>query len=151
MPRVNVWLNKDVYDTLRRELPDVNVSGLLRQAIESTLNCWHDQLECTRCGSQVDHQYLLSKEVTRFYRDARNAIGDLVDKGRGTAEGAQRVLHDVAQLWHGKGLVHWDAAREPLNRPARSVREAIWTRDQEPTRQLTVDVPDPGRLEEEIA
>jgi len=140
MPRVNSWLPQNVYDTLRRELPNVNVSKLLQLAIEGTLNCWHDQLECTRCGSRVDHQYLLSKEVTRFYEDVRHALTALVLTGRGTAEGAQRVLQDVAKLWHGKGLVHWDAANAPIERTSRSVREAVWQRDQgEPARHQFVE------------
>lgn len=131
MPRVNVWLPQAIYDTLRQDLPDINVSGLLQKAIEGTLDCWHDQLECARCHAQVDHQYLLSLGVTRFYNDARHAIGELATRGGGTAEGAQRVLQDVAKLWHGHGLVHWDAAHAPLNRPSRSVREAIWERRQQ--------------------
>ena len=129
--RVNVWLPEAIYDTLRRELPDINVSRLLQMAIEGTLRCGHDQLECSRCGSRVDHQYLLSLGITRFYNDIHLAIGDLATRGGGTAEGAQRVLQDVAKLWHGQGLVHWDAAHAPLNRPSRSVREAIWERRQQ--------------------
>ncbi|HMG43923.1 MAG TPA: hypothetical protein VK611_21500 [Acidimicrobiales bacterium] len=131
MPRVNVYLPDTVLETLdalRRERPTFNLSKLLQQAIEEAENCRHDQLACARCGCQVDHQYLLSHGITHFYNDAHLAVGELVLRGGGTAEGAQRVLQDVAKLWHGHGLVHWDAAHAPLNRPSRSVREAIWER-----------------------
>lgn len=151
MPRVNVWLPQDVYDTLRRELPDVNVSKLLRAAIEKTLDCWHDQLACTRCGSAVDHKYLISLEITRFYADARWALGQLTLTGTGTSEGAERVLKEVAAVWHGKGLLHRDAYLAPVHRPPRSTRDAVMLRAQDMPKtphQLAEEAADAARRAE---
>lgn len=154
MPRVNVWLSEQVYETLRRELPDASPSKLLRQAIEDTLHCFHEQLACARCGCRLDASWMISRDVSRFYLDCQWALERLMVNPAATIEGAGRLLKDVAALYHARGLLHRNALTTAVPRRARSVREALTERDRQrpPTaRQQAADAAHHDRIRGELA
>lgn len=123
MPRVNVWLPEALAETLRTQLPHVNVSQLLQGAIRSVLGCHHERLACASCSAPVDKWALVDERMDGFYGDVLFALHPVVTRG-GTAEGAARVLKEVALRWQIPG-----AKRTPLPRANRAERDAVRVRD----------------------
>lgn len=123
MPRVNVWLPEELHQLLKSSLPHVNVSQLLQDAIRGVLGCRHEQLACAACAEPVDRWAMLDEHLGRFYADLLAALEALVARC-GTAEGAARVLRDVAVRWRVSG-----AEQTPLPRATRAEREAARARD----------------------
>lgn len=117
MARVNVWVPDELHATLRDELPELNVSKLLQDAIRSTLGCRHEQLACRRCAAPVDRYALLDEALGEFYRDLLWSLEPLVSRV-GTAEGAARIAKDVALRFRISGADHI-----PLPRPSKANRQ----------------------------
>lgn len=122
MPRVNVWLPEDLYETFRGQLPDLNLSKALQEAIRGRLRCLHDTLVCRACSVEVDHVGLISEWLHKFYIDYLGRLEPLVAVA-GTAEGAARILRDLADSWHAAGVMGRDYRRHPLPRPSKAARE----------------------------
>lgn len=118
--RVNAYLPDELGERLKAELPDVNVSAVLQDAIRGLLDCDHERLACADCGEPVDGSVVDAGEaLAAFWAELLHEWGPLVDKG-GTAEGAARVGKAVAMRFGVPG-----ADRRPLPRPPRSaVRHA---------------------------
>jgi hypothetical protein len=114
--RVNVYLPDELAEAVRDELPGVNVSGVLQEALRGLLACDHRSMVCTSCAAPVDAERLRTDAVESYYRGLIHELGPVVDNG-GTAEGAARVAkrvaldHDVAK-----------AERIALPRPPRNAR-----------------------------
>lgn len=123
MPRVNVWLPEGLADLVRTHLPSANFSQLLQEALRAALGCLHDQLACAHCAHPVDRWALVDEHLSKFYSDALWDLTPLVDRGA-TAEGAARVLKDVAQRHRVSA-----AGRTPLPRPSRAARHAAKVRE----------------------
>lgn len=118
MARLNVYLPDELEATMRATLPGLNVSAVLRAAIESVLDCPHEEWACVDCGSHVDRAAEQLGVVVGFYRDAMDRIEPLVFAG-GTAEGAAAALQDAARA---RGIT-----TGPRPRPTRAERErARW-------------------------
>lgn len=140
MPRMNVWVPDDLHRSIKDRLPRVNVSAIVQRALATLLECRHEQLACATCSSTVDHHQLADAALGRFYSDALWDLDPLVRRG-GTAEGAARILRDVAQR-HAVTA----AFRIPLPRPTRAERCAnkvtampteAESRDRHPTARRT--------------
>lgn len=93
--RINVHLPDGLAADVKEQLPDLNVSGLLQEALRSLLDCDHDSVVCADCGEPVDAVAVAGEAMGEFYAALLWAWEDLVDRG-GTAEGAARVAKDVA-------------------------------------------------------
>ena len=116
--RLNVYLPDDLGEKVRSEMPDLNLSGLLQQALRQALDCEHERWVCADCGEDVDTDEVCRGAMKEFLDAAWWQLEGLVDR-RGTAEGAAKVLRDVAV---GMGVP--GAGMRPLLRPTRSMREA---------------------------
>jgi hypothetical protein len=114
--RVNVWLPDELNATIKRELPDVNVSAVLQRSLAALLECRHDELACRECASPIDRRQLIDNALSAFYADLHWRLRDLVERG-GTAEGAARIAKDVA-CRHRVSC----APNMPLPRPSREQR-----------------------------
>lgn len=116
--RVNVWIPDELAGSVRARLPDLNVSAVLQDALRERLGCHHDRAVCAACALPVDVHAAGTVRLERFYCDVLDALVDLVAHG-GTAEGAARVVKDVATR-HQLPV----AAKRPLPRPTRAERLA---------------------------
>ncbi len=115
--RVNVTLPDELAELVRRELPGLNVSGVLQRALAELVECPHAQLTCACCGSRVERQALVDVHLAAFYREAMWQLQTPVSRCE-TAEGAARVLRELARSWQVP-----DVERTPVPRPTRSQRE----------------------------
>lgn len=114
--RVNLSVPDDVLARVRADLPGVNLSATLREALGRLLRCSHDELVCSMCAGVIERRVMLDDVLGRFYDDAmwelRTAIA-----GGGTLEGFGTVLKRVAT---GYGVSK--AATTPLPRSTRVER-----------------------------
>jgi post-segregation antitoxin (ccd killing protein) len=117
MARLNVWVPDELDAALRAQLPGINVSKLLQEAIRGVLGCRHEQLACRRCALPIDRHALLDERLGEFYRDLLWSLEPLVNR-IGTAEGAARIAKDVALRFQVPG-----AEDLPLPRPSKANRE----------------------------
>ena len=115
--RVNVFLPDDLAAAVRENLPGLNVSKTLQGALAALLGCQHGELACAACGTVIDRAEVVAGELDAFYDELLRRLEPLVWKV-GTAEGAARILRDVALL-RGIGV----AVRRPLPRPNRADRQ----------------------------
>jgi hypothetical protein len=113
--RVNVYIPDELAERVRAELPDLNLSKLVQSALSSARGCIHERVTCELCGALIGKAELSAQILEDFYREAMNRLEDLVRKC-GTAEGAARILRDVA-LGHDVGRFR------PLPRPTREQRQ----------------------------
>jgi hypothetical protein len=116
--RVNVSVPDPLFEQVRENLPDLNVSGVLQDALRALLDCDHDRLVCACCDSPVSSDEVATTAQDRLYRALLAAWEPLVDS-HGTAVGAATVAKRVALE---VGVPAADSL--PLPRPARSMREA---------------------------
>ena len=116
--RLNVYVPDELGERVREQLPDVNVSALLQQALRGLIECDHERLACADCGEVVDYSAAAGEALEMFWRELLYAWQPLVDRG-GTAEGAARVGKEVAKALGVPG-----ADRCPIPRPPRHARQA---------------------------
>jgi hypothetical protein len=116
--RLNVYLPDDLGEKVRSEMPDLNLSGLLQQALRQALDCAHERWVCADCGEDVDTDEVCRGAMKELWDELWWSWEPLVDR-RGTAEGAAKVGRDVAVRMGVPG-----AAMRPLLRPTRAMREA---------------------------
>lgn len=95
MTRRNVWLPDDLAAQVQEQLPDVNVSAVVQEALRALLDCEHEELTCADCGNAVDRSVVAGEAMWVFWRELLWAWEPLVDRG-GTAVGAAKVGRDVA-------------------------------------------------------
>lgn len=93
--RVNVWLPDELNATIKQELPDVNVSAVLQDALRALLGCRHDRVSCAACAKPVDLRSLIDEALCSLYLDLHWKFVELIDRG-GTVEGAARVAKEIA-------------------------------------------------------
>lgn len=135
MPRVNVYLPDELHELLRAELPELNLSQLMQEAIRGVLGCRHDELVCGRCAEPIDRAALIDAAMGAFYSDVMWELTPLVDRA-GTAEGGARIVKDVARRHHVTR-----AETIPLPRPSRAGRQAAKVSEF----PMPVDQPTAGR------
>lgn len=116
MARVNVTLPDELIELVRTELPGLNVSNVLQSALAVLTECPHDGLSCSCCGARVDRAALIDVALSRFYQEVMWQLQDPVGRCA-TAEGAARVVQDIARSW---AVTVVD--RTPLPRPTKSQR-----------------------------
>ena len=112
--RLNVYLPDDLGEQVKDQLPDVNVSALLQDALRGLLECGHERLRCDCCGEMVDPEAVAGAALDAFYAELLWEWQALVDN-RGTAVGAAQVAKRVAVEMNVPG-----ADRRPLPRPPRA-------------------------------
>lgn len=112
--RVNVYVPETLGERVRAELPDVNISAVLQEALRRLLDCGHERLVCADCGHDVPASEVAGVALLDFYRRLLWAWEPLVDR-HGTAVGAAQVAKGVALELDVPGV---DAM--PLPRPARA-------------------------------
>jgi post-segregation antitoxin (ccd killing protein) len=119
MARVTLSLPDELAELLRVQLPQLNISGVLQEALRARLACDHRTLACSRCSAPVSRFSLEDDALGRFYKAAMWELRELVDEG-GTVEGAARVLKRIA-ICHAVT----EAEQYPLPRPSRQRREEL--------------------------
>jgi len=116
MARINVTLPDELAALVRDEMPGLNVSGVLQEALRARVSCDHRALGCACCGANVARTDVEHAILAGFFREAMWRLQDPVSKCA-TAEGAARVLVDLARAWE---VPDWE--RVPLPRPTRAQR-----------------------------
>ena len=116
MARITVTLPDEMIELVRREMPGLNVSGVLRDALSSLVECPHDGLVCACCGATSERRALADVALSQFYREVMWQLRDPVGRCA-TAEGAARVVQQVARSWEVP-----EVDRTPLPRPTKSQR-----------------------------
>lgn len=119
MARVSLTLPDELLELIRIQTPRVNLSGVLQEGLRARLKCEHRDLSCARCAAAFARRELVDEELGRFYGDAMWEVGQLVYRGGGTAEGAVRMFHEVAERHQIT-----QASHTTLPRPSRAAREA---------------------------
>lgn len=129
MKRVSVTIPDELAREVRRQLPGVNVSGLLQDALRGALEgrCAHRRLECAVCAEPLDARRVAAVLLDAFYRDLLDALEALLFDG-GSIEGAARIAKKIG-LHHQIPL----ASMRPLPRLTRGEREAA--KDRHPSHQ----------------
>jgi hypothetical protein len=115
--RVNVTIPDELAARVRAELPGVNVSGVLQEALQARLGCRHgDVLLCASCRASMTATEITRAALDAFYLDAAEGLEELLWAG-GTVEGCARVLKHI-------GTRHQIpvAAHRPLPRLTRAAR-----------------------------
>jgi hypothetical protein len=115
--RINVTLPDELAELVRREMPGLNVSGVLQRALSELVECPHETLSCTCCGAKVEHRALVDVRLGAFYQEVVWQLQTPISRCE-TAEGAARVLQSVARSWEVPTV-----DRTPLPRPTRSQRD----------------------------
>lgn len=95
---MNLSVPSELLEEVRRQIPDLNLSAVLQEALREHLECTHERLGCARCGVPVSRDGIIDRALTYFYGDVQAALGPLVRQG-GTAEGAARKVREVAVEW----------------------------------------------------
>lgn len=114
---MTVTLPDELLELVRGELPGLVVSQVLQEALQARLRCDHQVLRCARCKGLVDVEALVAARLAQFVMVLDRRVEDLVvSKMGGTAEGAARVLRDMARSF---GV---DLSSVPLPRPTRARR-----------------------------
>jgi hypothetical protein len=116
MARINVTLPDELATLVRTELPGLNVSGVLQEALQRLVRCEHRELGCSCCGARVVRRELEGAILSGFFAEAMWRLQEPVSRCA-TAEGAARVLRDLAQAWE---VPRWDHV--PLPRPTKAER-----------------------------
>lgn len=116
MARVNVTLPDELIGVVRREMPGLNVSGVLQDALSKLVDCDHAELGCTCCGAKVQRQALADVALSRFYQEIMWQLREPVSRCA-TAEGAARVVQTIARSWEVPAVDH-----TPVPRPTKSQR-----------------------------
>lgn len=119
MARVSLTLPDELLELIRAHSPRINMSGVLQEGLRSRLKCEHKLLACSRCMASFGRRELVDEELGRFYGDAMWEVGQLVYRGGGTAEGAVRLFHEVAERHQIT-----QASHTTLPRPSRAARDA---------------------------
>lgn len=116
MARLNVTMPDELAELVRREMPGLNVSGVLQEALRDRLVCDHRDLACRCCGAHVRRVDLEAVVLGAFFAEAMWRLREPVSRCA-TAEGAARVLANLARSWEVP-----EVDRTPLPRPTRSQR-----------------------------
>jgi hypothetical protein len=119
MARINVTLPDSMIERVRREMPGLNVSGVLQGALIELVGCEHRDLVCACCGAKSERRAIELTILGRFYQEAIWKLETPIRRVA-TAEGAARVLRDVARSWEVPTV-----DRTPLPRPTRAQREHV--------------------------
>lgn len=114
--RLNVHVPDELRAMVKEQLPDLNVSALLQDALRGLLDCGHERFCCAACGEGVDASVVAGDALAGFWSELVWAWEPLVDK-HGTAVGAAQVAKGVAVAM---GVPN--AERVPLPRPPRMRR-----------------------------
>lgn len=101
-------------EQVRSDMPDLNVSAVLQQALRNLLECEHERMVCADCGDPVDVVDIARESMGLLWAELVHEWQPLVDRG-GTAEGAARVGKEVAVRMGAAG-----AERRALPRPPRA-------------------------------
>lgn len=118
MARVTLYLPDELAARIRHELPGLNISRALREALVERLACRHDELACPTCAAVMVRAELVDDALCAFYAQAWAQLGELAARA-GTAEGAVAILRRVAEDF---GLSK--VARFPLVRSTVRARRA---------------------------
>jgi hypothetical protein len=126
MARISVYLPDELVELVREQLPDVNVSRLVQEALSGRLACSHERVTCVRCTAAFDRTELDRIALAAFWLEVEAAVEPIVFMV-GTAEGAAAAAWGVARA---QGLT---VGTNP--RPTRAEREAAaerrWSQDRE--------------------
>lgn len=129
MARTNVYIPDELAATVRAELPDLNLSQFVREALIGLLRCEHHELACAACSARISRREVVDGPLSAFWGELMDELELLALRG-GTAEGAARVLRRVGQA-HGASR----ADRRPLPRPTRAERRRAKVREMFPDDQ----------------
>jgi hypothetical protein len=117
MARVTVYLPDAVLNQVREQLPGLNVSAVVRDALSGLLRCDHTTVVCPECSATLKRSELNTAAVRTFWCELAEGVEQLVWSGA-TAEGAAAVLWRTGREWDVT------SAQGPLPRPTRAEREA---------------------------
>jgi hypothetical protein len=124
--RRSVYVPGQLLDEVLDRIPDLNLSGVLQDALRELLGCEHEQLACRDCAAPLHRAAIVELTLTRFYGDMMEALGPLIRRG-GTAQGAAAKVREVATEWRVRLAI--DA---PAPRPTRAERSATKVKPVDP-------------------
>src|SRR5882724_9570216 len=114
--RMNVTLPDELAALVRRDMPGLNVSGVLQRALSELVERAHAELVCSCCGARVQQRALVDVRLGAFYQEVIWQLQEPVSRCA-TAEGAARVVQSTARSWEVPTV-----DRTPLPRPTASQR-----------------------------
>jgi hypothetical protein len=109
---MSVWIPTELAETVREQLPEVNVSGTLQKALRGLLGCEHKTVVCADCAEPVQVAGLIDLALSAYFSQLMMELEDLM-VADGTVEGACQVAKKVG-IAHGISK----AQNQPLRRPA---------------------------------
>lgn len=95
MARIHLTLPDELAQQLDKH-PSLNVSALLRDALQRAVACDHTGLACRGCGAHLERDHLEATAARRLYSAARGRLAEHARAGR-TAIGFGQVLRDIAR------------------------------------------------------
>ena len=115
MARVTVYLPAELAARVEAELPGLNVSAVVQEALRGRLRCDHVEMACTSCTAVLTREEATEEAILTFWFELVDAIEPMVWR-QATAEGAAAAIWRVAGA-HGMPV-------GPVPRPTRAEREA---------------------------
>jgi hypothetical protein len=122
--RLNVYVPDELEAAMREQLPGLNVSAVLREALHGLLRCDHAVVRCCGCSADLRRSALEIAAVAGFWRELAPELERLA-WAQGTATGAAAVV------WRAAGARGVAVGSPP--RPNRADREtnARWRDERE--------------------
>ncbi|MGH9042655.1 MAG: hypothetical protein ACRDZ3_20765 [Acidimicrobiia bacterium] len=66
MARVNLSLPDELAELVHHELPDLNVSRVLQDALRALLRCDHRDLVCAQCSAPLPRRLVIDQALSAF-------------------------------------------------------------------------------------
>ena len=117
MPRRTVWISDELEQLATEQLPDVNWSAALQAGIRLLLECEHDELACTGCGTTATRASIIGPALSRLYSSIMFELG--LNVAKPGYQGAAAIVRRVAVDQAVPGL-----ATVPVPRATRANHEA---------------------------
>lgn len=114
--RLNVHVPDELAALVKSQLPGLNVSALLQDALRARLDCDHHALACATCGTEISRREIVDAALSHFYGEIMWQLIGPVSRCA-TAEGAGRVVKSIAE-----GLGVTAVKTMPVPRATRSQR-----------------------------
>lgn len=124
MARVNVHVPDELAALVRERMPGLNVSQVLQDALRARVDCTHAALVCSCCGANIERAAIADLALSAYHREAMHVLADPVGRCA-TAEGAARVLADLAAGWGITAATHTPVPRPSKAQRARARKELV--------------------------
>lgn len=97
MTAVSVWIPNELAATVKAQLPRVNVSRTLQEALQRLLGCEHHELVCGACSTAIPRVDVVAPPLAAFYADVMGVISVLSRRPGMTVEGVARAIREIGR------------------------------------------------------